>query len=224
LPICATHTQTMSQFSYKSFYRRRLPHIQPEGATFFVTFRLAGSLPTKVIEKLREERKQSEWLLAQIVDKAERDRQADLVSRRWFGKWDEFLDKASVGPKHLANPKVADMLFESICYRDGKAYDLEAFCIMPNHVHFVFKPLQNTRGSDASLSTIMHSLKRHTARQANLLLGLEGVFWQHESYDHFARNTAEHERIIQYVVNNPVKAGLVDAWHDWKWSYCRYDL
>jgi putative transposase len=62
----------MSQFSYKQFYRRRLPHIQPEGATFFVTFRLAGSLPDEAIKRLLEEREQSNRFLAQITDPIER--------------------------------------------------------------------------------------------------------------------------------------------------------
>ncbi len=213
----------MSQFSYKPFYRRRLPHIQPEGATFFVTFRLAGSLPIEAIEKLREEKERSERLLAQIADPAERAQQTDLASRRWFGKWDEFLDKACA-PTHLANPQIADMLAESIHYRDGKAYSLEAFCIMPNHGHLVFKPLENTGGNLHSLATIMHSLKRHTARQANLILGQEGTFWQHENYDHFVRDDDELGRIIRYVLHNPVKAGLTDDWSNWKWSFSKYDM
>jgi len=214
----------MNQFSYKSFYRRRLPHIQPEGATFFVTFRLAGSLPADVVERLCYEREQSEQLLAQIEDPAERGRQADLHSRRWFGKWDEFLDKASSGPTHLANPRIADMLAESIHYRDGKVYDLEAFCIMPNHGHLVFKPFESADGKFHSLSAIMHSLKRYTARQANLILEQEGAFWQHENYDHFVRDDAELGRIINYVLYNPVKAGLTDDWPNWKWSFSKYDM
>ncbi|MFO7584134.1 MAG: transposase [Anaerolineales bacterium] len=214
----------MNQFSYKSFYRRRLPHIQPEGATFFVTFRLAGSLPVEVLEKLRDEQEQTGRLLAQIVDANECAKQANLASRSWFGKWDEFLDKASTGPRHLANPQIADMLSESIRYRDGKVYELESFCIMPNHGHLVFKPLESVGGKFHSLSTIMHSLKRHTARQANLLLGREGTFWQHENYDHFVRDDAELGRIIRYVLHNPVKAGLADDWKNWKWSFCKYAM
>jgi putative transposase len=70
----------------------------------------------------------------------------------------------------------------------------------------------------------MHSLKRHTARQANLLLGQEGMFWQHENYDHFVRDDAELGRIIRYVLHNPVKAGLADDWKNWKWSFCKYDM
>ena len=48
----------MSQFDYKSSYRRNLPHIQPPGVTFFVTFHLAGSLPRTVLEQRRMEESQ----------------------------------------------------------------------------------------------------------------------------------------------------------------------
>ncbi len=70
----------------------------------------------------------------------------------------------------------------------------------------------------------MHNIKRNSAKQANAALGRTGQFWQHESYDHFVRDEAELGRILQYVINNPVKAGLVADWHDWKWTYCIYDL
>ena len=70
----------------------------------------------------------------------------------------------------------------------------------------------------------MHSFKRYTARKANLILGLSGQFWQHESYDHFVRDNAEWLQIIRYVANNPVKAGLVKEAADWQWTYCRSEL
>ena len=64
----------------------------------------------------------------------------------------------------------------------------------------------------------MHSIKRHTARKCNLLLGLRGTFWQQESYDHWARHEDELERIIHYVEQNPVKAGLAAKPEDWLFS------
>ncbi len=70
----------------------------------------------------------------------------------------------------------------------------------------------------------MHNIKRNSAKLANAALGRSGAFWQHESYDHFARDEAELERIIKYVIYNPVKAGLVDDWTKWKWTYCKYDF
>ena len=95
---------------------------------------------------------------------------------------------------------------------------------MPNHGHVVFAPLEGSDGKYFSLSTIMHSLKLHTALEANKILGREGSFWQHENYDHYVRNEDELERIIKYVIYNPVKAGLVDDWKNWKWTYCKYDM
>ena len=92
---------------------------------------------------------------------------------------------------------------------------------MPNHVHALFRPLEKSDGHYHALQTILHSLKRHTARQANKVLGREGAFWQHESYDHVVRDQKEWERIVAYVINNPVKAGLVENWQDWPWTWLK---
>jgi REP element-mobilizing transposase RayT len=213
-----------NKLSYKPFYRRYLPHIQPEGATLFITFRLANSLPFEVVKDLQEERQNVEKRLEGIADRNEREKLADLESRRLFDRWDNALDTLNFGEKYLSNPQVAELLSESLQYRSGKVYDLHAFCIMANHVHLVCKPLEESKNRYFSLSKIMHSLKRHTARQSNLILNRNGQFWQHENYDHFVRNDAELERIIKYVVYNPVKAGLTDHWKTWKWTYCKYDM
>jgi putative transposase len=95
---------------------------------------------------------------------------------------------------------------------------------MPNHVHLVITPLKNPDGVEYSLSQIMHNIKRNSGKQANILLNRTGPFWQHESYDHFIRNEAEFIKTIEYVLLNPIKAGLVEDWTQWKWSYCKHDL
>jgi len=71
------------------------------------------------------------------------------------------------------------------------------------------------------LSTITQSLKGYTAHECNRLLGRHGQFWEHESYDHYVRDAAEFDRIVNYVLNNPVKAGLVADQNDWPWGYRR---
>ena len=75
--------------------------------------------------------------------------------------------------------------------------------------------------SGTSLYTLLQSLKARTAREANKILHQKGSFWQHESYDHVVRNGKELERIVNYVLYNPVRAGMVSSWEQWKWSYCR---
>jgi len=213
-----------NKLSYKPYYRRRLPHVQPEGATLFVTFRLANSLPVEVMHRLQEDKEQAEKRINQIADRKERENQLDLERRRYFEKWDDAFDAFSCGEKYLSDPHIADLVAESLHHRDGKVYDLEAFSIMPNHAHLVCTPLEEEQGRYFPLSKIMHSLKRYTAYEANLLLGCSGVFWQHENYDHYVRNEAELDRIIKYVICNPVKAELVDDWKNWKWTYCKYDV
>jgi putative transposase len=212
----------MSALEYQQFYRRHLPHVQPPGATLFVTFRLASSIGIELLERLSVEAERGEVVLARIPDVQERAQRAYLEQSRLFGKWDTALDTAESGPFSLRDPRIADLVAESLNHRDGRVYDLDAFCIVPNHVHAVFAPLPKADGTLHAISGIMHSLKRYTARQANLLLGREGSFWQDENYDHVVRDEAEQQRIITYVLNNPVKAGLVRHREEWKWAYCRY--
>ena len=204
---------------YRLFYQRHLPHWQPPGATIFCTFRLAGSLPRALIEELQAADRQREAALSDIENETERRRQADLESRRAFGRWDTALDRAQSGHRWLAVADVANVVAEAIHYRNGLVYDLVAFCIMPNHVHLVCTPLPRQDGTYQPLHRILQSLKRHTARRANRILGRQGPFWQAENYDHVVRDEGELVRIVEYVINNPVKAGLIADGLSWPWMY-----
>jgi putative transposase len=203
----------------EEFYRRKLPHIQPQGATFFVTFRLAGSLPDAVIELLKAEH-ETERLAATTIS------EEYVVEKRYFGRFDDQLHQSS-GPHYLKLPVLANLVADSLHYRDERVYRLDAFTIMSNHVHAVIAPSQEGVYADDTpkyfkLSKIMQSLKRYTAGECNRLLGRQGAFWQAESYDHVVRNEAEWHRIMRYVLDNPVRAGLVSAWHEWPYTYSAY--
>jgi len=214
----------MSQFDYKNSYRRNLPHLQPRGVALFVTFRLTGSLPKPLIEQWRKERK---WLKhLKHANPVYFDEVSQHFERAWFAKFEYVLDGGSCGPLWLREEKVANQVAESLHYRDGKVYRLDAFSIMPNHSHVLFKPLSidkvsSTETAYHSLASIMQSLKGFTAHSCNRLLDRKGDFWAHESYDHYVRNHEEWLRIVSYILNNPVKAGHVDDWRKWKWNYKR---
>lgn len=199
------------------YYKRNLPHYQPADATFFVTFRLAGSLPTEAIAHLIEERVQDEELLLKIKDENVQKKKMAEQRKRYFIKFDRMLDNAVNSQSWLNDERVANVIAEAMCLRDRKVYDLLAYCIMPNHVHMVF----TVERSGTSLYRVLQSLKAYTAKEANKILRQNGAFWQHESYDHVVRDGKELERIIDYVLHNPVKAGMVSGREQWKWSYCR---
>ena len=67
----------------------------------------------------------------------------------------------------------------------------------------------------------MRLLKGSTSRKCNLFLNKQGTFWQAESYDHFVRDREELQRIISYILYNPVKAKLCNEIKDWKWTYIK---
>jgi len=212
----------MDTLEYRLFHRRHLPHYQPEGAIFFITFRLAGSLPQEALARLLEEAEATAKVLDGLIDADARLCQADLAQRRMFDKWDTALADGKYGPLWLQEHGIASLVADALHYRNGSVYELHAYCIMPNHVHLVCTPLRTANGY-VSLSSILHSLKSYTAHQANQHIGRNGEFWQHESYDHMVRSDAELRRVIEYVINNPVKANLVPDWESWEWTYCKMD-
>lgn len=138
----------------------------------------------------------------------------------------------------MQDERVADKVAENLRRLDGSAYRLDAYSVMSNHVHAVFQPflseldLRETRDPDGrlvfaseypGLSRIMHSLKGRSARECNLILMRTGAFWEHESFDHVIR-AGKFNATIKYVLNNPIKAGLVNNWREWRWNYCRPEL
>ncbi len=173
---------TRDRLGYKSFYRRNLPHVQPLNTALFLTFRLAGSLPAAVLARMAEER----HLLDQTLKTktAESRSRFGELARRHFAILESWLDKATTGPRWLADARIAELVAEALHYRDGLHYRLDVYSIMPNHVHVVFAPLAGST-APKSLSSIMHSLKRNTAKRANQILNRSGTFWEHESFDHY---------------------------------------
>jgi putative transposase len=206
---------------YERYYVRHLPHQHPEGAIFFVTTRLHGSIPAGAKQALVSEAERVSRTLGAMPDPAQRTREAFLAHRRLFGQWDAALGAATCGPVWLEQECVAQLLAGCLHERQDKLWDLLAFCIMPNHLHVVFTPLADAAGKARSVTAIMQVLKGYTAHRANQILGRKGQFWQHESYDHWVRDAGELSRIVAYVLNNPVKAGLVSDWQHWPGTYVK---
>lgn len=125
---------------------------------------------------------------------------------------DRLLDNACTGPLHLRQMEIANMAVEAIRYRDHGHYDLHNYVVMANHIHLLITPRME-------VCRVMQSLKRFTARQANLMLGLTGrPFWQDESYDRLVRDEVEFQRIANYIEMNPVKAGMAASPETFRWS------
>jgi len=203
-----------NKLDYKIYYKRNLPHIQPENAILFITYRLAFSLLKEIIINLLEKRKSFDKKLIKI-NPIERKKLENTYNKILFKIEDEFLDKYSEEPLWLKKKEIAGIVIDSLLYNHQKLYDLHFSLIMPNHVHTVLKPLKNKENNYYSIAKIMKEHKSFSAIESNKILKRSGQFWHHESYDHFIRDDEEYYRIKNYVMNNPVKAGLVERYEDW---------
>jgi putative transposase len=207
-------------------YYRRLPHLQYVGAVFFITFNLRGAIPAEVIARLAEEKQ-----LALLTLKKTGNHIEELYKehKRHFARVDHILDTIQYGPDWLKNPSVAESVKKKLHQYDTVNYELLAYCIMANHVHIVVDTAVQLDGLTTNdtitsanyiqLHVALKHIKGGSARVSNQLLGRTGAFCQPESYDHYVRNSAELQRIINYTVQTPVKAGLVDNWDDWPYTY-----
>ncbi|HGY54500.1 MAG TPA: hypothetical protein ENK44_02235 [Caldithrix abyssi] len=215
------------------FYKRNLPHIHPKEGFFFITFRLSGTIPKYVLERLREEREnQIKTIKYRRFTKQYLDERYK-ADKRFFASYDKWLDECNSGPVWLKNSQIARIVYDKMMEFDTYKYKLVCFCIMSNHVHLLiditgFKhntdQPQRSKTTFYYLADVLRLIKGSTARQCNKLLNRSGQFWHHESYDHYVRDEKELARIIKYILNNPVKAGLTDNYSDWEFSYYKKDF
>lgn len=193
-------------------HRGYLPHLKVSGAAYFVTFRLADSLPREVIARLKEQRDDRLHRATLASGHDENPATAGRLAQ-YAAEVDSVLDQHA-GAAWLRLPRVAGLVANALRNFDGQRYILHAWCVMPNHVHAVLKPQ-----AGYALETILHSWKSFTGSGANRLLTRTGEpFWQKESYDHWIRDDADFAHCIRYTEENPVTARLCSKAGDWPWS------
>ncbi|MGV3755728.1 MAG: transposase [Verrucomicrobiota bacterium] len=176
--------------------RGYLPHRDEKGLTQFVTIRLKDSFPAVL---------RAEWeQLWKIED--DRKKRAELEA---------YLDKGR-GECHLRVPEIACLAEESLRCFHGQRYELKAWVVMPNHVHALF------RVGDVPMSEVLEGWKKFIAREANLMLGRRGAFWEADYWDTFMRDEEHELKARLYIEKNPLKARLTKDMKEWAWGSARF--
>ncbi|HSJ02768.1 MAG: transposase [Verrucomicrobium sp.] len=167
----------------------------------FVTWRLADAIPRSQLKALVDHRKA--WL--ELHPKPWDARTEAEYHARFSQKVDAWLDAGS-GTCVLRSPTAAQIVAGALHFFDGQRYLLDSYVVMPNHVHVIFSPRH-----EFTMAEILHSWKRHTARQINLLLRREGELWQERYWDRLLRDPLHHLMCRVYIRQNPAKAKLRDG-------------
>jgi putative transposase len=176
----------------------RLPHWQQQGAVYFLTFRLADSIPSQLLDQWGNEREA--WLKVHPepwTNETERE-----YHQRFSGAIERWLD-AGHGACLLRRPDCAQIVAETLRHFEGERVVMISFAVMPNHVHALF--VQNP---EWPLEKLTQSWKRFAARQINKLLDRSGNFWQRNYFDRLVRDEKHFANCVRYIRRNPEKASL----------------
>jgi putative DNA methylase len=192
-----THNNPMTTINKPYWHRRNLPHFEGGAIPQGVTFRLHDSLPREKVTEMTES--------ILLPGKAAANKEQIRIVN-------QLLDQGH-GAAWIKNPVVAAIVQNSLLFFNGQRYDLHAWVIMPNHVHVLFTPAESW-----TLAKILHSWKSFSAREANKVLGRVGKFWQSEYFDRAIRDEKGFSTAVEYIENNPVKAGLCQIADEWRFS------
>jgi REP element-mobilizing transposase RayT len=117
-------------------------------------------------------------------------------------------------------PIARDIVLDCCLKQNGIRFDLHAAVVMPDHVHLIYSPLRGEDDWSYTLPEIMKSIKGRSAHQINVALRRTGPVWQEEFFDHVLRSNDSLVDRVEYVCQNPVRAGLVrtEAEYSWAWK------
>ena len=182
---------------FKGWHSRDfLPHFDGD-VTQFITFRLADSLPQNVLNRLKEELAHDK--LAENSDE-------------YRERTEKYLDQG-IGSCILKNPEIAEIVENTIAYEHEKSCKIISWVIMPNHVHLLLRPLEGH-----SLSDIMKRIKGVSARKINQATNSSGSVWHPDYFDRYIRDAEHFTKTVDYIENNPVKAGLCAVPSEWEFT------
>ncbi|HEV3483030.1 MAG TPA: transposase [Candidatus Acidoferrales bacterium] len=108
----------------------------------------------------------------------------------------------------------AEILVECILnYRDGGAYLLHEFVVMPNHLHLLLTPTDGT-----SLEKAIQLIKGGSSHQTHQQRGHKMQIWQPGFHESTVRDADDFQARRLYIHNNPVAAHLVPEPAGWLYS------
>jgi REP element-mobilizing transposase RayT len=111
----------------------------------------------------------------------------------------------------FADQRIGKLVADEFLYSDQLEHTSSlAYVVMPDHIHWLFQI-----SGDQQLSYIMQMVKGRSARRISRELeGMRHV-WQPGFHDRAIRRYEDLEVVANYVVHNPVRAGLVEDIYDY---------
>jgi REP element-mobilizing transposase RayT len=193
------------------------PHYQFRNSIVFITWRVAGTLPGH-IQNLFAQLKTAETELETIRD-LEKTKAENARLFRLYQEYDQELASWQTPGLSLNDAALAAILTRAFHFYADKKYELHAYCVMSNHVHLLIRALKREEGEYYLIADLVRAIKRYTAYEINKILRINCQFWDDFYFDRIIRNERNYNAVVEYILNNPVKAGLVNKAKQWRDSF-----
>jgi REP element-mobilizing transposase RayT len=122
--------------------------------------------------------------------------------------------------RRILPDEARDIILGCCVHDHGLRYRLRVAVVMPDHVYIILTPLTDeTRHIIISLVEILQAIKGASAHAINRHVGNHGAIWQEESFDRVVRSSESLDAKVAYILENPVRRGLVQDWRLYKWIW-----
>jgi putative transposase len=122
--------------------------------------------------------------------------------------------------RHILTEWARDIALAACIHDHERRYRLWIAVVMPDHVHLILTPMiDNTRRTVISLVEIMKAIKGASSHAINRRAETHATIWQEESFDRVVRASENLDVKIAYILENPVRKGLVGDWHEYRWIW-----
>jgi putative transposase len=117
----------------------------------------------------------------------------------------------------LSHERVASTLAQFQRTSDQEHFALVAYCFMPDHVHLVLEG----ESEDADLRRAVSLMKQRAAYVFRTTFAVP-MMWQEGYYEHVLRSDEATNVVVRYVLDNPIRAGLVRRHEDYPFMGAKY--
>ena len=178
---------------------QKLPHWVQPNVSYFITFRLADAVPMALQRQWEYER--GIWLA--LHPQPWSDEEATDYRQRFTERMEAWLDQG-MGSCCLRHPQLRTFAAQAIAAFDDQRHDLDAWVIMPNHVHLITKPR-----SGEDVFKLIGGMKSASARRINSTMNQVGkALWMEDCYNRIVRDGEALFAYRRYIAANPKMANL----------------
>ncbi|MGB3547150.1 MAG: transposase [Saprospiraceae bacterium] len=206
----------------------KVPHQDLSLVPVHIVYRLKDSLPASIIKKISLDRERDMERMEIKLRSTSTDRKnnarkewVEMIEDKYEQRIENAIHQRKCGPFYLSQEPIRKIVFDSWKWLEThRKIRIYAICIMSNHVHIL---LSTTTAARMDTGQLMKAHKSFTALNANKILGRTGSpFWEVGYFDRNVRR-GRFDRVFQYILDNPVKAGLVKKWEEWPGTYVNFE-